>query len=65
MDVMSNLQKSKRLNLTEMFNDTSRYPDDIFTIDYPEIAKHTLNIYPTELQLIEQILQTKKFLFWM
>ena len=34
-----------------MFNDTSRYLDDIFTIDNPEFEKHISDIYPTELQL--------------
>ena len=34
-----------------MFNDTSRYLDDIFTIDNPEFHKHISNIYPAELQL--------------
>ena len=34
-----------------MFNDTSRYLDDIFTIDKPEFEKHISDIYPTELQL--------------
>ena len=33
-----------------MFNDTSRYLDDIFTIDNPEFEKHILDIYQTELQ---------------
>ena len=32
-DFMSNLQKSKRFDLIDKFNDTSRYLDDIFTID--------------------------------
>ena len=32
MDFMSDLQKSKRHDLIDMFNDTSRYLDDIFTI---------------------------------
>ena len=36
-DFMSDLQKSKRHDLIDMFNDTSRYLDDIFTIDNPEI----------------------------
>ena len=34
-----------------MFNDISRYVDDIFTIDNPEFEKHIPDIYPTELQL--------------
>ena len=32
-DFMSDLHKSKRYDLIDMFNDTSRYLDDIFTID--------------------------------
>ena len=31
-DFMSNLQKSKRFDIIDKFNDTSRYHDDIFTI---------------------------------
>ena len=34
-----------------MFTDTSRYLEDIFTIDHPEFKKHIPDIYPTELQL--------------
>ena len=34
-----------------MFNDTSRYQDDIFTSKNPEFEKHIFDIYPTELQL--------------
>ena len=34
-----------------MFNDTSRYLDDIFTINNPEFEKHSPDIYPAELQL--------------
>ena len=49
---MSDLQKSKRFELIDMFNDTSRYLDDIiFTIDNPEFEKHIPDIYPAELQL--------------
>ena len=50
-DFMSDLQKSKRFDLIDMFNDTSRYLDDIFTIDNPEFEKHISGIYPAELQL--------------
>ena len=50
-DFMSNLQKSKRFDLIDKFNDTSRYRDDIFTIDNPEFAKHIPDIYSRELQL--------------
>ena len=48
---MSNLQKSKRFDLIYMFNDNSRYLDDIFTINNPEFEKHIPDIYPAELQL--------------
>ena len=35
-DFMSKLHKSNQYDLIDMFNDTSRYHDDIFTIDNPE-----------------------------
>ena len=50
-DFMSNIHKSKWCELIDMFNDTSRYLDDIFTIDYPEFEKHIPDKYPTELEL--------------
>ena len=54
-DFMSDLRKSKRYDLIDMFNDTSRYPYDIFTIDNPEFFKHFSDIY-------QAALQTKKLL---
>ena len=36
---MSNLHKSKQYDLSDKFNDTSRYLDDTFTIDNPEFEK--------------------------
>ena len=45
------IQKSKRFDLIDMFNDTSWCLDDIFTIDNPEFEKHISDIYPAELQL--------------
>ena len=59
-DFMSDLHKSKRHDLIDMFNDTSRYLDDIFTIDNPEFEKYIPDIYPAKLQLN----QTKKLLSW-
>ena len=50
-DFMSDLHKSKRHNLIDMFNDTSRYLDDIFTIDNTEFEKYIPDIYPAELRL--------------
>ena len=48
---MSDLHKSKRHDLIDMFNDTSRYLDDILIIDNPEFDKYIPGIYPAELQL--------------
>ena len=39
-DFMSNLPKSKRFDFIDKFNDTSRYLDDIFTIDNLAFAEH-------------------------
>ena len=50
-DYMSNLQKSKRFDLIDKFNDTSRYLDVIITIDNPTFAEHISDKYPRELQL--------------
>ena len=50
-DFMSNRYKSKQYDLIDMFNDTSRYLDDIFTIDNPEFEKSIPDMYPTEPQL--------------
>ena len=61
-DFMSYLLKSKRFDLIDMFNDTSRYLDDILTIDNPEFEKHFSDIYPVELQLNKANTQTKKLL---
>ena len=45
------LHESKWYGLTDMFKDTSRYLDDIFTIDNPECEKRIPDKYPTEFQL--------------
>ena len=37
-DFLSNFQKSIQFDLVDKFDDTSRYLDDIFTIDNPEFA---------------------------
>ena len=60
---MSNLHKSKQYDLIDMLNDTSRYLDDIFTIDNPEFEKHIPDIYPTELQLNKAITSDKEISF--
>ena len=63
-DFMSNLHISKQydLRLIDMFNETSRYLVNIFTIDKPELQTHIPDIYPKELQLNKVIFQTKKLL---
>ena len=48
---MSKLHKSKQYDLTHMSNDTSRFLDNIFTIDYSEFEKDIPDIYPAEVQL--------------
>ena len=48
---MPNLHKSKQYYLIDVFNDSSRYLDYIFTIDNPEFEKRIPDICPTELQL--------------
>ena len=62
-DFMSNLHNSKQYDLIDMFNDTSRYLDDIFTIDNPEFEKHIPDIYPTELQLNKENTSDKETSF--
>ena len=47
-DFMSNLQKSKRFDLINKSNGTSRYLDDIFTIDNPAFAD--MNIFQIYIQ---------------
>ena len=42
---MSDLHQSKRHDLIDMLNDTSRYLDVIFTIDNPEFEKYIFPIY--------------------
>ena len=54
---------TNQYDLIDMFNDTSRYLDDIFTIDNPEFEKHIPDIYPTELQLNKAITSDKETSF--
>ena len=44
-DFVSDLRRSRRHDLMDMFNDTSRY------LDNPEFEKYIPDIYPAELQL--------------
>ena len=60
---MSNLHKSKQCDLIDMFNDTSRYLNDILIIDNHEFEKHIPDIYQTELQLNKAITSDKETSF--
>ena len=57
-DFKSDLHKSKRHDLIDMFNDTSGYPDDIFTSNNPEFDQYIPEIYPSELQTEELFSET-------
>ena len=64
-DFMSDLQKSKRHDLIDMFNDTSRYLDDIFTIDNPDFEKYISRHISSRTSVkYKQTLRTKKLLSW-
>ena len=62
-DFMSNLQKSKHFDHIDRFKNTSRYLDDIFTIDYHEFAKYIPDMYPTEPQLNKANISDKETSF--
>ena len=47
---MSYIHKFVRYDIIDMFNYTSRYLDDLLTIDDPEFEKHILDIYLTDFQ---------------
>ena len=59
-DFMLNILQFKRFDLIYKFKDTSRYLDDIFTIDNHEFAEHISDIYPRELQLNKANILSKK-----
>ena len=59
-EFMSDLHKPKRHDLIDMFNDTSRYLDDIFIIDNPEFGKFIPDIYQAELQFNKANTSDKK-----
>ena len=61
---MSNLQKSKQCDLIDKFNNTSRYLDDIFTIDNPSFAEYIPDIYPRERQLNKANTSDKETSIW-
>ena len=50
-DFMSYFHKSKKYDLIEMFNNTSRYNNDIFTLNNPEFVKDIPDKYQTKLHL--------------
>ena len=60
---MFDLNKSKRHELIDMFNDTYRYLDNIFTIDNPDFEKYVPDIYTAELQLYKTNTSDKEISF--
>ena len=59
---MSNIHKSKQYDLIDIFNDTSRYLDDIYTIDNPEFEKHIQGVqkvrYPFQFAMVSRFINT-------
>ena len=47
------------------FNDNSRYPENIFTIDNPKFDQHILDVYWTELQLNKANTSEKATFIWL
>ena len=62
-DFMSHHHKSKRYDLIDMFNNTFRYLDDIFTIDKPKFDKLISDLYPANLQLNKANISNKENFF--
>ena len=50
-DFMMSLSDNNQTDITEAFNSTSRYLDDLLNIDNPYFEHMVGRIYPTELQL--------------
>ena len=63
-DFMLNLQKSTQFDLIDKFNDTSRYLDDIFTIDNLNLLSIFLIYIQENFNWIEQILRTMEHFSW-
>ena len=59
---MSDRHKSNRRDLIYMFNATSRYLDDIFTIDTPKFEKYIPDIWVILWQL--KLLLNNLLVFW-
>ena len=53
---MTSLSDDNQAEITEAFNSTSRYLDDLLNIDNPYFEGMVNQIYPTELQLNKLIL---------
>ena len=50
-DFMKSLTKEKRYDMTDAFNSTSRYLDDLLNIDNIHFEQMVHRIYPAEFQL--------------
>ena len=62
-DFVKSLSRENQADIIEAFNSTSRYLDDLLNIDNIYFDQMVDRIYPTELQLIEQILPIPRHLF--
>ena len=60
---MKSLSRENQADIIEAFNSTSRYLDNLLNIDNIYFDQMVDRIYPTELQLIEQILPIPRHLF--
>ena len=61
---MKSLSRENQADIIEAFNSTSRYLDDLLNIDNIYFDQMVDRMYPTELQLIVQILPIPRHLFW-
>ena len=59
-----NLQKSKQFGPIDKINDTSRYLDDMPTIDSPDFAKHIPFYIQDNFRWIKEIFGTIKIFSW-
>ena len=64
LTLMLSLSDNKQTDIIEAFNSTSRYLDELLTIDKPYFEQMVGQIYPTTLQLNKRILLILKLCFW-
>ena len=60
---MLSFSDNNQADVVEAFNSTSRYLDDLLYIDDPYFEQMVSQIYPTEIQLKQNLLIPKPFLW--